>query len=116
MSEIFAQIQEAEAQIENAKIFVAQRDRLLRLTGNLDFQKLIIEGFCKDECARYCHMSTEPGMDAQDRADSLAAAQAGGHLKRWINALILMGNRAEKDSKDCEELLAELRALPEDGE
>lgn len=102
-------IQALEHQIENAKAVVAQRDLMIKLSANREFRKLIIEGFCRDEAARFVHLSTEPGLNEQDRADSLATAQAAGHLKRWMNAIIMMGNRAEGDIIQCNETLEELR-------
>lgn len=103
-------IQDLENQIENAKAVMAQRDLMVRLSDNHDFRALIIDGFCKEECARFAHLSTDPNLNAQDRADSLGTAQAAGYLKRWINAIIIMGNRAEKDISEMNEHLAELRS------
>jgi hypothetical protein len=103
-------IQALERQLTRAKDVVAQRDLMLRLSENHDFRKLIIDGFLKEECARFAHMSTDPNLGPQDRADALGSAQAAGHLKRWINALILQGNVAERDIVDLNEALEEARA------
>ncbi|MER9436696.1 hypothetical protein NKJ04_17535 [Mesorhizobium sp. M0618] len=108
-------IKALEQQIVAAKAVQEQRDRMVRLANNSDFRALIIEGFCKDECARYTHVSTEPGLSKDDRADALAAAQSAGHLKRWINAIIMMGNRAAEDISQMDEALAELRAEASEG-
>lgn len=108
-------IKALEQNISAAKAVQEQRDRMVRLANNSDFRALIVEGFCKDECARYTHMSTEPGISKDDRGDALAAAQAGGHLKRWINAIITMGNHAESNLVDMNEMLAELRAEETEG-
>lgn len=108
-------IKALEQQIAAAKAVQEQRDRMVRLTNNPDFRALIVEGFCKDECARYCHVSTDPGVSKEDRADALAAAQAAGHLKRWINAIIMMGNHAAGDLPDMNEALAEMRAAEAEG-
>ncbi|AZO48049.1 hypothetical protein [Mesorhizobium sp. M4B.F.Ca.ET.058.02.1.1] len=108
-------IQALEQQIAVAKAVQEQRDRMVRLTDNADFRALITEGFLKEECARYCHLSTDPSLSKDDRADALAAAQAAGHFKRWVNAIILMGNRAEQDVVEMNEALAELRAEDHEG-
>ncbi|MEQ1950925.1 hypothetical protein [Mesorhizobium sp. CN2-181] len=105
-----SEIVQLERQIEEAKAVVEQRDMMVKLTNNREFKKLIVEGFMKDECSRYTHLSTQPGISLQDRADALAAAQAAGHLKRWINAIIMMGNNAEGELGEAKELLDELRA------
>jgi hypothetical protein len=103
-------IQALEEQKLLAKAVLVQRDRLVRLTNNADFRALITEGFLKEECARYTHLSTDPSLSKDDRADALASAQSAGHFKRWVNAVIAMGNRAEQDIKDMDEALAELRS------
>lgn len=103
-------IQALEQQIAHMREIVAQRDLMVRLSENHDFRKLIIDGFCRDECARFTHLSSDPNLSEQDRADALGSAQAAGHLKRWMNALISMGNRAEQDIIEYENELEELRA------
>ena len=103
-------IQALERDIENAKAVVAQRDMALKLSENREFRKLIIEGFLRDEAARYVHISTDPSLSAQDRADALASAQAAGHLKRWLNAIIRMGDAAASGLVEAEQALDEMRA------
>lgn len=105
-----SEIVKLEKQIEAAKEIKAQRDLMLKLVGNREFKKLIIEGFCRDEAARFAHLSTDPNMTAEARADSLGSAQAAGYLKRWINAIIIQGNMAERELPEAESILAEMRA------
>lgn len=105
-----SEIVQLQAQLEFAKSVVEQRDLVSKLSGNREFKKLIVDGFCKEECARFTHNSTDISMSVEDRADSLGMAQAGGYLKRWMNFLIIMGNRAEQDIVQMNETLAELRA------
>jgi F0F1-type ATP synthase delta subunit len=114
MSEIHAQIKEAEAQIEQIKAVIEQRDRMVRLLDNADFRTLVLEGFCRDECARYTKVSVDPSMGADDRADALAIAQSAGYFQRWINAFLQMTNQAANDLPKLKELIEELRALPEE--
>lgn len=109
-----SEIRNLERQAENARQAVEQRDAIVKLTSLPEFRKLIVEGFCKDECARFTHMSSDPNLSVQDRADALASAQAAGHLKRWINGLILMGNRAEQDIVEVNAMIEEIRASGED--
>jgi hypothetical protein len=82
----------------------------LKLSNNPEFRALILDGFCKDECARYTHLSADPNLAQESRADALAVAQAAGHLKRWINAIVAMGNNAERHLPEQHAELAELRA------
>lgn len=106
MSEVYA----LEQQLSNAKILVEHRDLALKLSKNHEFRKLILDIFCKEECARYAQASADPALPANERADSLAMAQAAGHLKRFLQVTITMGNVADRDIKDVEAMLQEARA------
>jgi hypothetical protein len=97
-------------QIEQAQVVKAQKDRMERLLANADFRALILDGFCRDECARHAQLSVDAGLTPEDRADALGLAQAAGYLKRWIQASVTMGNHAENAIPDMEETLSELRA------
>lgn len=107
-------IPQLEAQIENAKQVVAQRDQVSRLSQNPDFQKLVIEGFLKEECARFTHMSTDRNLSKDDREDALGYAQAAGYFKRWLNMLIVQGNRAAQDIVEASETIDEMRQAGDD--
>lgn len=110
MSEIHNDILKLERNIEAAEAAIKQRALVDKLAENREFRTLIVEGFMKDECARWTHMSTDPGLSLQDRADCLTSAQAAGVLKRWLNVLVQMGNNAERDLVQSRQLLDELRA------
>lgn len=114
MSEIQQQIEQAREEIEKCRGAVEQRNRLLRLTQNVDFRDLITQGFLKDECARYTHMSTDINIPLESRTDALGYAQSAGYFKRWINFVIIMGNTAENNIKDLEEFLEDARAIDHD--
>jgi hypothetical protein len=103
-------IAELESGLANAQAVVDQRDRMLKLQNNRDFRALIMDGFCKEECARFTAISTDPDLSPEARADALGSAQAAGYLRRWMAALVTMGNVAERDAKDHREALDEARA------
>lgn len=71
-----------------------RRERLLRLLQNRDFQELIMKFFVVEEAARYIQFACQPGAAAQDRADSLAMAQATGHFKRFLDVVERQGEQA----------------------
>jgi hypothetical protein len=111
MSEIQSNIEHTEYRISELKREIALRDRLLRLQNNSDFIKLINEEFLVKEAARFVQLSQDPALpDDNSRRDALNIAQASGHLKRWLSMLIRMGNVAEQDLRDQEQILDELRA------
>lgn len=98
-----------EDQLTQAKEMAKRGQAARKLAGNSDFRKLILEGFCKDDCARFAAQSGDPALDPQQRADALAMAQAGGHLKRFLSAQIQMGVTAANEIQDLETELEEAR-------
>lgn len=82
-------------QLDDAKSFIARRDKALKLHNDPIYKELILEGFCKDECARYVHASSDPALTAEQRSDALAIAQAAGHFRRFMSVIITMGNQSE---------------------
>lgn len=112
MSEVYAptQIEELEQQHSDAKVLIERRQRAMRLASNPDFKKLIMEGFCRDDAARYAQASGDPSLDVDERADALNMAQASGHLKRFLSVTIQMGAHAERTMPDLDEAIAEARS------
>jgi hypothetical protein len=104
------QVESLEEQLKTEKLRVERRDAILRLSKNPDFRKLIIEDFCRNECARYVHESGDPSLTAEQRADALNIAQAAGHLKRFLNVNITMGDVAERTVMDLDQAIEEARA------
>lgn len=89
-------ISQLEGQLEEMKRRIARRDEALQLGNNPIFKKLVLEEFCTQECARYAQASSDPSLSAEARADSLAIAQAAGHIRRWFSVIMNMGNQAEQ--------------------
>lgn len=110
MSEVFA----LEKQREQATEDLARRDLALKLYNNPEFKKLILDEFCTKECARYAQASADPALDDRARADSLALAQAAGHLRRFLSVIVTMGNAAERQIPDLDMAIQEARQ--EEGE
>lgn len=104
-----SEVTQLERQMEEGKLVIEKTDRLERLLNNADFREVIINGFARDDAARYVQESMDPALDAEQRADALAMAQAPGHLKRWINAQLQMAAYHKKNVKPLEEAIAEAR-------
>lgn len=94
-----------EHQRDNARQLIERRDLALRLHKNPDFKKLILEEFCVNECARYAQASADPALKPDARADSLAIAQAAGHLRRFLSVIVQMGNQAEGQMTELNEAI-----------
>lgn len=99
-----------ENQLEKTKELVERKDKAMRLANNKDFKELILQYFCVEECARYVQASADPNLDDKSREDALRMAQASGHLKRFLSVVVQMGNGAENDIQELEQVLSEARA------
>lgn len=103
------QLVQMQAHKDNLRDLVKTRDLALRLEKNREFKRLILEEFCEKECARFTRESCNPALSEEQRADSLAMAQAAGHLLRWLSMQVTMGNQAEKQIRDIDDEIAEIR-------
>lgn len=82
MSEVT--IAQLEAQLDNSRQARDELVRLERLLQNKDFKAIVGQEFMVEEAARYVHISCDPNLGKEDRADALFIAQSGGALKRWL--------------------------------
>lgn len=80
-----------------------------RLGNNRDFKKLILEGFCLRDAAANVALSADPAANEAIRADALSMAQAGGHLKRYLQYIEARGLAAASQISPVEEALDEAR-------
>lgn len=108
MSEVT--IDQLEQQLAAEKVSVEMRDMAIKLSGNREFKKLILDGFCGTEAARYVQESGDPALTAEQRQDALNIAQASGHLKRYLSVVVLMGNMSARNVADLNVTLNEARA------
>ena len=99
-----------EYQLAQTKGLKHRREQAERLSKNSDFRALIIDGFCRDDAARFAQESGDPALTAEQREDALNMAQASGHLKRFLMYQIQMGGTAERNISELEDAIAEARA------
>lgn len=104
------EVTQLESQLESLKELQERRDMAIRLSQNTDFRKLILDFFCRDECARYTHASCDPSIPADQRADALSMAQSSGHLRRFLSVVAQMGHTADGTIPDIQEAIEEARA------
>lgn len=105
-----SQIQEVELSIEQAKGLIARKDQALKLTDNKDFKALVLQGYFVDEAARLALLSSDPMLDAEQRADVMQGILALGYFKRYMSGIIQFGRMAEGDLKAHTETLSELHS------
>lgn len=108
-------LQDLEQQRDKAKTLVEVRQMAMRLAQNHDFKKLILEGFCLSEAARYAQEAGDPALGREEREDCLAMAMASGHLKRFLSGCIQMGAHSERTMAEVEAAIEEERANPSEG-
>jgi hypothetical protein len=108
-------VNDLEQHKENLKRYVERRDALVKLLKNREFKQIISEGFMRDEVVRSVAMSGDPNFDAKQQADCLSMAQAGGHLKRYLNLSLAEGQRAQDALPELDSAIEEAR-VDEDGE
>jgi len=77
-------VTDLEAQLKAAKNTGDLHASLMRLQSNKDFRKIIMEGFCQEECARYIVMAGDSELEQNERNDALNMAMAAGHLQRYL--------------------------------
>lgn len=95
-------LRQLEEQLVDAKALVERRDNIIQLSENVLFRKVIREDFMVEEAARYVRESGDPALTDRQRSDALAIAQAAGHLKRYLNMQIALGNQAADSIGDLE--------------
>lgn len=105
-----SQVKALEQQLTDAKAISEEGQRAQRLARNPDFRKLIIEGFMRDDAARFVQLSEDPALGENERQDALRMAQASGHLKRFLSMTIRMGQTAEGQISDIDDALVEAQA------
>jgi len=102
---------ELEVDIELAKEKVALGDSLLRLHYNEDFKKVFVENLLRDEASRVVIALADPNMQRDDlRRYFHNMIITIGHLKQYMNGVLITANQAEKAIEDAEEARQELLA------
>lgn len=110
MSEVTQRIKELEAHIEGQKTLAEMGEIAERLAANHDFRVLILDGFCRDEAARYVQESGDPMLTAVQRQDALNMAQASGHLKRFLSITCVIGHGAQDSILNAQAEIEQLRS------
>lgn len=84
-------------------------ERAARLMENPDFRHVILDVYCVKEAAAFVHVSADPTVKPDQRADALLMAQATGHLKRWLQVTQLKAEQARDRLPEVEEHIEAIR-------
>lgn len=107
-----SKIKQVELTIEHAQAGVAAGKALARLTSNRDFQKIIIDGYLREEAIRLVHLKADPGMFTKEDQEAIdAQILAIGRFGAWLKLQKIVATQSEKDLADNQ---LELEALREE--
>lgn len=81
---------------------ISLKNAVLKLSENADFNKIIIEGFCKNYMLDQLEASINPIIDVSARDSALRMAQAGGLLTQYLRLLVASGVAMENELKNIE--------------
>ena len=107
-------IEEIQLDINEAREFVEQGDRLVRLHKNEDFLHVIVDGYFKEEAARLVQLKASPAVQSEQMQRAITKSiDAIGELQQYFHKIYQMANNAEETIRQSE---AELEAMAEEGE
>lgn len=102
-------IEQIELSIEDAKELIKRKDMALKLASNREFKKLVLDGYFVDEAARLVAVSGDY-LQKDYRDEIFDAIKAISHFKQFMQNIVKTGEIAERELRDQEEVLDELRA------
>lgn len=94
---------ELEQHKEILQEHIKLKEMVEKLEKNREFKHIIMNLFCEKECARYAQISGDINLPVEARDASIHAAQAAGHLKRFLALTKQNGAIAERDLQTIEE-------------
>lgn len=107
-------IAEIELSIQAAKDLVSRKEQALRLAGNRDFKKLVLDGYVKDEAVRLAGLSADPNMKAH-QDDIFDAIKSISLFRQYMQNIVTIGNVAQNELLDQEQVLEEIRTQEHEG-
>lgn len=97
-------------QLKKAEEELAFHKKVEALTNQPLFRDVILNGYCRDEAARFITASVNPGLSMADREEAVRSAQACGELKLWLQASHSLSRDLESRIVEIKEELDNLRA------
>lgn len=108
-------IKELEENIREARKLVDAGTALERLRENRDFQKIVLEGYFRDEAIRLVHLKTDPNMQSDERQRSILTQMDGiGALNGYFSMVLHQSYMAKKGILADEEAIEDIMNEVED--
>lgn len=97
-------IEQIEIGIKEIKELIEKKNAVSRLMANRDFKKVFVEGYFKEEPSRLVGLLAEPSA-AQYREEIIRSMDGVAQAKLFIRTIVQMGNTAERELAEHEQLL-----------
>lgn len=81
---------------------IQQKDMVLKLKKNKDFEELILKGYLQEFCNRVIKLSTSDKITLEQRERFTRAAQATAFFEEYMEGIVTAGYTAERSLRDLE--------------
>lgn len=108
-----SQVEEIELSMAEAQKLVDRKDRVNKLMTNRDFNKIVIDGYFKDEAARLTALSADPAL-IEHRDEIILSIQGISLFQQYLRTAVMMGNTAEQEIAEAREHIADIEQYGEE--
>ncbi len=109
-------IKHVELSLTEAKRIASLAEAIKRLETNKDFKRVIFDEYFTNEAQRLVFLTADTNVDEKTANAVWGDIRAIGALRQFLLNRKVMGEMAQKEIKDFNETLDELRAEEADGE
>lgn len=111
MTQVEHEILKLEQEVKSLEARTKLSEKIYRLYANQDFKDVILDGWMVQEAAAYAKEAGNPAMPKDAREDAISQALAAGHLERFLEAKMQMGNdRVREAISELEDRISYMRA------
>jgi hypothetical protein len=111
-----SQIAEIQAQATQAKQFAEFGQAIERLKVNRDFQKVVLEGYFREEAIRLVNAKASPECESPDKQRSIVTQiDAIGCFHGYLNTKLRLADIGAKQVAECEAAIEEIEAAEGEG-
>jgi len=106
------QLEQLEVTLEQAKAAKSLKDSIFKLQENIDFKRVVNEGYFEKEASRLVLLKADDNMQGLDeQAMIIRQIDAIGTFRQHLGTIVALGRMAEKsitdDENTREEILSE---------
>ena len=106
------EIEELELSIDTAKETIAKMESVLKLANNVDFKKVVDEGYFEKEASRLVLLKADPSLQKEEDQNAIIKSiDAIGYFRQYLQTVVQLGRMAENslqaDQQTREEIYEE---------